>query len=500
MPGVPAVLRVTQEGVVRDVLEARTGEDGIATLRHASVALDASIVRDGARWSLALASCIDPPVETPVEVLDSGALHELVQPDVGNLEVRVEDVDGVPAPDGVEVALVARARDGREPATRERAESRIHSAVHPEFGGRERAAGVMRATTQGGLARFHGVGLGLEFWVGASRHACSAAAFTNGQGPRDEGETTRIVLRFGEERLVVRGRILDVVGKPLADRAVFSSFHMRPPRGGWSHPQRLHVLPPMQVASALRAHEVLGHGEPRTAADGRYSADCGWHGLPGGTLVWVVQCCAGTPDHALAEVAIPAPNERGIVEVGDVRLTPAPVILEGRVVDELGAPVVSVTIHPGGDDEAMNQSLAVDEHGRFMLRGFALAPEVGALAVDVRFGAERSGMRKVGARDVEIVLRRTGEIVGRILPPPPASEAAWIARIVREDTLRDPRGVPDQHPVDPHGRVHFVWREPGLYRLELLRGSPPVVVASRGGLRVEPDQLLDVGTIEIDPK
>lgn len=248
----------------------------------------------------------------------------------------------------------------------------------------------------------------------------------NAPGMADAGPSARAVLSAGQGRLSVR--VLDVDGHPLEDALVV----MRMEREG---------------RGALLARAS-------TRSDGT-------------ALV------LGLPD-GLAHVTVERPGMARITRVvriadgrGRVSVTLRPgASLAGLVVDTEGQPVSGalVRVRPARDDAADPWEAQTDDEGRFAFD--TLRPGMQRVEASAPGYDTATQRLPAGLTDVRLSLRRTGEVVGRVVGP--GSEPAPGATVVLAGSGVWP---PRQTTTDEQGQFSVAGVPAGVYEVRAHRGN-----------------------------
>ncbi|MBL8899380.1 MAG: hypothetical protein JNM84_17215, partial [Planctomycetes bacterium] len=293
-----------------------------------------------------------------------------------------------------------------------------------ELGGQKERDDSWFTPIENGVARFPFVGLGVPLRAycrsnGVLEVAVDAPALTTA------GEEREIRLAFGSDRAVLRLRVCDETGQPLADHGGFQL--------------RMHI-------------------------DGKSAALGGLPVAAGGVLWLDVPANAPRPCEVEVFLQEVFPQRRGsvttraqvarttgIVDLGDVLLRRGPLLASGRVLRPDGTPAVGATLQAAFTVVSADakrgglhfDSLRIkDAEGRFTWHAPAEAS-----AIEPQFELEadlqdRGGARFVaskqlvnlGATDLEIRLEALGSIQGTWRAGAPWSEGDLSVRLVPEDT------------------------------------------------------------------
>ncbi len=377
-------------------LLATTDAEGLATLRHAAGPVTKHF-EIGTRWSVCLAEAFASPVaqgfdpeRPPREAI------ELVLPEHGSCEVSVIGPGGQPAEDSFEIALQCRPRD-RDPGELRDEDPWDWTSLPTAFA---------QADSEG-RARFDVVGLGTDLAVAVRRPGSSALHRTDGSGPRRPGERVTIEVRLGVRAPILAGRLLDPDGQALADVPFRAQVEYRE-RSGWR----------------------AGWGHGTSDAAGRFVLDVPErHADVGPRLLRLQLQHADGRGLGTVERELPALLAPGVHELGDLILVPHVFLAAGQVVEADGSPVVGARVWASARREVPGRvnhyrvetldtgSVRSDASGRFELYGRSMQ---GAILMQARLDERKSEQVEIlpGARDVRLVLARTGEIAGRVLSDP----------------------------------------------------------------------------------
>ncbi len=195
----------------------------------------------------------------------------------------------------------------------------------------------------------------------------------------------------------------------------------------------------------------------------------------------------------------------GRTDMGELFLTPAPLIAEGRVIDASGRPVARAWVNAGTlasrdlDRELENEPYSgrgrTDERG-----GFALYGNTNVARMRIRLQHERlraaSLELPVGSRGIEIVAQEGGGVVGRVLVDP-AIPVGALQVILRPESA--PTGTTMESPealvgsiFSDHDDANGGVAGDGRFRLERLLPCSYTLSIEAGG-----DALVEIPGIEI---
>jgi len=351
----------------------------------------------------------------------------------GAVELRAWDANGAPLASGM-VSL-----HPIEPGA--------ELGVQPSF--LHRRAGMTRAIANG-LARFEPVRLGGELELAIAGDGDSSQALRI-RAPASQGEVVKAEFRDPRAALVLRARLVDERGAVLAERDVNCIY------------MASHALNPDMLDSEQRS-DAQGYvrfplGADRAQGERR-------------TLEFTVEESDANRRSARIELAPAyAPGEH---DLGEVRLALPPCVVAGRVLNAQGEPVegadVSAScVEPSGDSSAKVRSR---NDGTFEVRA---SWECAELHVNAASSTALAPTARVGrgARDVELVLRESGWIDGKLL-----LDAGLARRRLRVharpadlDPSRDERarhGSAKRVQAQLDGTFRIERLEPGRYDLDIL--------------------------------
>jgi hypothetical protein len=369
----------------RAAISARTGTDGVARLRHLQLRLPAG---EGTRHTLALAM----PGGTDAQVAFDPAAPPsepllLRMPPTGRVEVEVLDADGTPFADGTAVLL--------QPVISERERARFWDDDSPHARDQD---GMSRAWTQGGIARFEHVGLGVRLEALARHAELSTYIAIESDGLRQAGEQLRIVLRLAEAPTALKARLLRPDGSTIAGARINTVL-----RGDGNSQDR-----------TLTSDD---EGRLRLTFDERKFAP---HAVRGW---WLTHTDGGLTSVFVARVPLVDALGPGDRDLGDVVLGAGGRIADGRVVNESGDPVsgAAVRIWPAGvatiGGPAMPSGMlgATGDDGAFSFQG-AAAGDAWSLQARKDEASSAAIAVHAGASGVEIVLPQIEQrVIGRLL-------------------------------------------------------------------------------------
>jgi len=435
--GMPILVGFGKAPPVDDPVITRA-EDGLAVVAHAIAEARAQYA--SSIW-IQLALPLGAPVRKKVDPLQPPADPVvLVAPTLGRLEVCVCDAEGAPLRDSVFV----RVRPGKASPRDARTRSKVLRPGQTVFG----------LSAQ--------VGIECEVLVRDTDFIFAAfpTILRRIPGPSRPGEVTRVEMRLEESIPILTGRVLDANGMPLAQ---------------WYSDV---------ILCSARTQERTMIRPFCTGANGEFR----YHLTPvarnqGGTLIVTPMM---DPDE-MRGLVIDLPNPLLPTEhdLGELRVGPLPLIVTGRVVDDLGTAIAGAMVglqqDPNGREPwDLPEDLVLDwtyvpgaggitgEDGRFDLRGLAPA---GALAVDAYHNdyvdVDPVPVR-TAATGIEIVLPRAGGIEARILVDEHLDELEIVATAQREFEGGYSWFIGHTH---EQGRFLIDGLEPGEYDVTIGLGS-----------------------------
>jgi hypothetical protein len=328
---------------------------------------------------------LDIPQLEPVRVTverepPGGAPVRIVLPALGAVEVMVLDADGRPVRDRTSVELVCVRPDGE--------------------GGLVEQLRLMHdvaARTAAGVAVFERVGLGLELELAVQGEHAGEGARLALAGPRIPGERVQAVLQLALETTVLVFRAVDERGQPIAGELSVGKEHQH--AGAWSSTS-LEVSTDAEGVFEIAIEPWL-RGERRLLAV--EAPECG-----------LAASLDLSRDFPLARV-----------EMGELVLTPPPLVAEGRVVDTAGRPIEDAVVLVSearvfGADGELHFARLHDARARTGADGaFRLARRVDGDIVRLElvhpgFLAEPLEVAP-GTRGIELIAVGTGGLAGRLL-------------------------------------------------------------------------------------
>ncbi len=444
VPGVPLELRAENLDYYDNMrlLRAESGEsDGCASFDLSDrrvLRVIGDFANSNGRFHVDALLPFAEPVS--VEVLsheNQGEPVDLVLPGAGNVEVHVTRADGTPL--NQKGYLSGTWISGEEA---------------------ERRPGVQGETLGDGLevgpdgvVLFGRIGLGLRLsFIGKSRGLLKGS-LVNVAGPSQDGETVKVELRLGQPLPLLRGRIINLAGEPLASERVGLHF-FRISETGRADLQaavstsRLtdgggHFQLPMDFGEGYNAQVIYRRQGVQAQKDAQWST---------GTF----QVPAGIPSGAP-------------LDVGAVRLQAVPTLAHGHVVDATGEPVQGALLkfeQVWGDRPDQSRAFGSGPiysapDGSFRLRATRTLPRLGVRVTCAGYAPLRNSELPADGSPVVLRLER-GQ-------PESGMPTGSLAIRVREDTRNLTRGV-GLSSRGPDGVLRSVRSGAGLGFQDQIRG------------------------------
>ncbi|MEW6072857.1 MAG: carboxypeptidase-like regulatory domain-containing protein [Planctomycetota bacterium] len=498
----PLLLRLFPQLSVRVVDEARTPQPGIPVgLRfgaeesheyRGSVATQAphgiavlsyigamAWMEGGTSLRVGLAVPLPEPVEATLDAANPPiAPIELVLPAFGFLEVHLIRLEDEEPAKGIVVSLLL-------PRPPEEIEGDPLEEEFPEWRDSRRyqrfVAGLF---APGEDTRRLPVGLGLDLEVEARSPAGEEGVRRAVCGPSLAGGVVRVEIALEELEPVLVGRIVDEEGRPLA--ATRFAAKLRTVGSGYSGTSGTDV-------------RTDGEGRFRYVLRGRRFVE----GTRTLTLVPAIPPGAESttePREVRLDLSVVLPP--GKRDVGDLVLAPVPLLVAGRVVDELGSALaearVSLAIEDRPDERfplrwipaGGVEPTRTDGEGRFEIRG--IPDREGPLGLQAEHELHATGETvrfPPGDREAVVVLARGGRIEGRILLDPEAPEVRVEAGAESADSDGRRSAIPDAD-----GAFDVPSLRPGFYRVSVRLRRSDTIVREVPGVEVRP------GEVTVDPR
>lgn len=335
-----------------------------------------------------------------------GAGMQLGATDVGDLaslrspvRVRLEEPFG-----GIEVLLADRghALDGEVTV-----DSFVGWVSAVEFTDGER---VQRRPLEKGVARFFPVALGQHFVVSA-RLAGGGTLKKSVDGPRAAGDVVRVDLDPQRDRHLLRGRLVGLPTPHGPIPGLTGELVQTPPL-----PQTSKKEPSVRTAAP---RPFLVPIETDAHDDGTFEVDFSAYGP---LHFRSLQLRGFERTHAFAfEVRVALPEELvdPVTDVGDVAVVAIPVLGWGRVVDDLRRPLAGVTVTLSNvdalGDRWIGPRTTSEGDGSFALVGTADEPDVKLYFIPPPGFARAVEEIPTDSREIEMVLPRTGRVIGTVV-------------------------------------------------------------------------------------
>lgn len=448
LAGVPVALRRRTAGWKRDALVERTGEDGRALFAHVHGLLGQ---RRESSWSVAAAVALDAPVEVAFEpqALPTDEVV-LVLPRLGSLEVAVEPLPGGPPVGAGYVELMLH--DETRSAT-------------PSFWFRP---DTVRAEVADGRALFTHVGLGLELMAEAWGERSTQPTLASGPGPRRQGERAHMTVALGSDHPVLRLRVLDGEREPLRSTELAARLVTVEDGDRSSH----------EESRATDPEGLLWVDVPRLwGREGERALE-----------LQLASPAAGAGGRARVDLSRDLPN--GLVDLGDVVLGRAEVLVTGVVLSPDGSPAAGASIevsvpHEYGEGQVYHEprddlGATADAAGRFEV--------VGELEGDaLRLGASVDDVHSApvdcrrGAREVRLELREGGRVAGRLLLDEGVDPRSLHLVVLPADDRAQDWNARRTAQVAPGGAFEVTQVLPGLHDVRVdPRGAGEGIVVAEG--------------------
>jgi hypothetical protein len=470
-----------------DQLVRASDTRGVVHLRHVGFWMHTDKGSAGYQDLVALAVCLQPAVETPVDPLNPPMQPIVLRmPPTGEVELVYEEQDGTPIPLQGNAALV--------PSTV--ASDRADRLPLASFGTREAGAQVFEHPGSGFVV-FPRVSLGAEWFVWAQRNVLSEPVRARVRGPQKEGERVRIVVR-PPQVLALRGRLIDDAHQPRAGVEFCVQTRELPPSGGWGFVN----APDDMVQEGGLGLSLLPMNLPRMKSDehGSFRIDCDVSKRRGGNLFLVFVESEGGLNERGCRVLLEKTPPARVVELGDLRFSPAPVIASGTIKDEEGHPLaqVSVGVSPvvSGGYRYATQSLA---DGSFRVLGVCLDKEVRLNFSRDGYTDATSGGPPGDMDGLEVVMEGAGRIRGRVRMPDGLDPKQYGVRWKRIRPEASSSGCSGSGSIGEEGRIELRDLPPGDYDVEITSriGFETTSLITRNGVAVEAGKTVDFGEIEV---
>jgi hypothetical protein len=272
-----------------------------------------------------------------------------------------------------------------------------------------------------GRVVFERVAAGRPLVVEVTREGAAARLEASGPGPR-AGERVQLLVPVDPSGSILRGRVVDRDGKPLADAAVRAR---------------------LEAASGEPVND--GPWQLQTAADGRFSVEIpSATEIPAGLQLVVCRLDANGAEVAGARRPLPRELGAGSHELGDFVLAETPVLAAGIVVDANGAPIERAVVTPSLPESA-EQGVAKprgqdwlvpvrsDATGRFEMRGMTQSESIVLTASKPGLIGDPVLAHRTDGK-VKLVLVAATAIAGTVLLDPSLRGSMVLVQAAREST------------------------------------------------------------------
>lgn len=448
VPNAPVALMMQQERFTFTMFTRDTDSDGVLVLDDLKPYLESIGDRDGSSLAVSLATMTAKEDLTETqrvtlndEVRASGKV-ELVMPATGQVTVQVVSSDGSP----YEGMAMVNLRSDSETS---------------QFG--RQSDGVMRPVVDGSATFYH-VALGRELVATLHTTEGNSIESTELHGPTQEGERIEVKIERPDYPRV-RVQLVDGDGRPYADQRVHLAISIEHENGSQEHDRteksdaegalsfELEARPADQLNYQRSARFMIKH------EDGRESS---------------------------AKLDLSQALSVGVTDFGMVALEADPVLLQGRVLDSAGEPIVAARMeirsrrldrdgHPSGwSSTRVHTSTGAD--GAFLLIGeLPDSPEY-AVRIMAEGYQEFEEPVQIAGQTVEFRLDAGTFLAGRMLFD---AEVDPFSMSVR---LHDPEGgttwcsMQQDHQSEQHEVEFKSALKPGIeYRLEVQTSAGEVV-------------------------
>lgn len=443
VPGVPVSIRLGgNNNFSFDVARQPTGPEGIAEFRHVAAFTRVVTPFESADFLAALAVLLPQPVSFKFDFAQLPAEPiELVLPPTGSVRVRLLDVDGKAYAARQLVALsIARSNPEDD-----------DDFLAPGMPGFDAAVAI----AEGGAVSYPFVGLGLMLQASAQFPEAPKASQARAAGPQRAGEAVEFELRRDVDFLLLIAQILHDE-KPVAERDFMVRVIRSSEEGEWDESKGARTDAEGRVRVGVLANETAGEAV---------------------RIEWRLQSPPGEP-MLFAETRVER-LEVGEVDLGVLRLQPAPILAAGIVLGPDGAPLPSagvVAMRKRVWGEAPDQfhwegmwstQVQAARDGRFTIYGTWTEPEL-------RLQAHAPSLREVqvdvvpGARDVRMQLGAAATLGGRLLVDPGVDIGSLYLELRLDGLAEDDREGSIGAGVDRDtGRFTFQGARPGTGTLRI---------------------------------
>jgi hypothetical protein len=318
-----------------------------------------------------------PPAEPPVLRMEPW----------GEVEILMQDQDGMPLPGTLPVQL--RLDD-------------------PTLG-RSKVEDVANASTltaPNGQVIFSHVPLNRSWQAAHPRAQFRDPLITRFAGPRVAGERVTAILQFSEENPWITLRVTTPDGEAAPGLRVIAQYTIDRGAGGGRSGSG-------ESSSTLDADSRLEFEAWNEGPDSKRHA-------PAQRLVELTAVDPRSGAAWSAELPVPAMLDAGRHDLGEVRMLPTPVLVEGRLLTRSGQPVkerIMVSIHArNSQGEWLPTPIHArsDEEGRFRMEG-RLPPGEFRVTAWLRNGSRSDVPFELGATGVELVFDSIETLKGKVL-------------------------------------------------------------------------------------
>lgn len=463
VPHAPVALVMNQERFSFTMFTRDTDADGVLVLDDLKPYLE-SIGDRGASLEVSLAtmSAKEDVTETQKQTLDeetrAAGEVKLIMPETGRVTVHVVRPDGSP----FEGSGMVNLRPNTEPNS---------------FG--RRSDGVMRPL-QGGSATFYHVALGRSLEASLLTPETQSEETVELQGPTREGERIEVNLERPDHPQV-RVRLVNGEGNSLAHQRVELEVKTETDRGSHEH---------TRIKQTDDSGAVVFEVEARPADQTSFKR----------STRFVIKHEGGRESSAELDLSQTLPP--GITDLGAVVLEAEPVLLEGRVLDPSGEPVIAARIevrsrrldhegHPRGWSSTRVQTTS-GAQGTFLLVGdLPDAPEY-AIRIMAEGFEEFEEPVQLAGQTVEFRLNAGTYLAGRILFDEGIDPFSMSVRLHDQEGGTTWCGMRRDHQAENDEVSFQASLTPGMeYRLEVQTSAGEVVYELPGlyvtaGITTEP--------------
>jgi len=372
----------------------------------------------------------------------------LVMPSVGSVVVEIDAPDNW---NGEQVLVIMKrgSADGSEPRRR-----------------RSRSRDRWHASVEDGVARFHHVGIGVLWDFDVVDEGGFEAEAEGVAGPGHAGEEVRVVLSPERNDPVITFRVVDEEGAP---------------RPGLDLQLDLTVRSENSSNSSGRS--------ARTDGDGRveYLVSREWRPSEKRTLLICQSTRNGREDLGHSHrLDLSRDLSSGVTDLGDLRLSPAPVFVSGVVVDEAGTPIEGArgslqrqqVSRYGRNNERVHEYWTYaageksgeisDAEGRFVIRSFELSEDLHRIKFSKSgFSHEEALEFTPGGTGLRVILRGAGQVHAQVLLPDGCGDSQLRAELRDQNAAEGETETAAAYVGSRQGKLSFESVPPGVYDLSL---------------------------------